>query len=328
MLITRVPGGPTSTWIHDRLAGRRSPVALGSLRLVHADPSVAALLLLAAGSGLAPIRALLEAELATASRRSLTVLFSARTEADVIDREGFAALVAAHSRLRFIRTLTRGPGPAPRGRIPGLLPELSGGLAGDRVFIAGSSGFVLGCAAAAVAAGARVPTCAHRGFLRRAARPQRTCRARAPCHAFACRATPAGRSVAIQVSCRQLASIGLEASDAVVMRRWVRHNPALQLRHSATAGAVSAVFSAAVAEHDPHSYFRCAAADILRRQSVSAARRAGLTCRETSRRHRDMRRASIGTGPPSSHQRSTAKLSYNSEAVAATLRSMQSMSSS
>jgi len=109
---------------------------------------------LAGGSGLAPIRALVEAALAADPKRRLTVVFSARTEADVLDRERFAYLQATYSGFRFIRTLTRGKGPAPRGRIPARLSELCGDLAGHEVFIAGVSGFVLGCVAAAQATGA------------------------------------------------------------------------------------------------------------------------------------------------------------------------------
>jgi CDP-4-dehydro-6-deoxyglucose reductase len=155
MLITRVPAGQISTWVHDRLAVGARVSLSGPYGTFVSDPTWSGpLLFLAAGSGFAPIRSLVEAELATASRRRVTVVFSARTEADVLDRERFRDLAAAHSRLRFIRTLTRAPGPAPRGRIPGLLSELCGDLAGHHVFIAGSSGFVHGCAAAANAAGA------------------------------------------------------------------------------------------------------------------------------------------------------------------------------
>ena len=62
MLITRVPGGPTSTWVHDRLAiGDRLSLS-GPYGTFIADAAWSGrLLLLAAGSGLAPIRALLQA---------------------------------------------------------------------------------------------------------------------------------------------------------------------------------------------------------------------------------------------------------------------------
>jgi CDP-4-dehydro-6-deoxyglucose reductase len=155
MLVTRVPGGQTSTWVHDTLeVGDRVSLSGPYGTFVMEPARTNPLLFLAAGSGFAPIRALLDAELATAARRRVTVFFSARTEADVLDREHVTDLAVAHSRLRFIRTLTRAVGPAPHGRVPELLPGLCGNLTGHEVFIAGSSGFVLGCAAAAEAAGA------------------------------------------------------------------------------------------------------------------------------------------------------------------------------
>lgn len=82
------------------------------------------------------------------------MIFSARTEADVIDRDRFEAWQARHPQCRSIRTLTRGAGPLPHGRIPELLPTLYQNLDGHDVFIAGAPAFVLACAAAADTRGA------------------------------------------------------------------------------------------------------------------------------------------------------------------------------
>jgi CDP-4-dehydro-6-deoxyglucose reductase, E3 len=156
MLVTRVPGGQVSNWIHDRLRVDDELILSGPYGSFVDDPaSTAPALFLAAGSGLAPIRSLIEAGLATGARRSLTLLFSARTEADVLDRERLAGLEARHPQFRFIRTLTRGAGPPPRGRIPALLLSRRQELGDQDVFIAGAPGFVLACTAAAEALGAR-----------------------------------------------------------------------------------------------------------------------------------------------------------------------------
>ncbi len=155
LLVTRVAGGRTSGWVHDRLAVGDEVSVSGPYGTFVADPAGRRPLLhLAAGSGLAPIRALIEAELEAPRRPALTLLFSARTEADVIDGERFARLVEEQPRFRFARTLTGAEGPPPRGRLPGLLPELAGDLGGHEVFIAGAPGFVAACAEAAVALGA------------------------------------------------------------------------------------------------------------------------------------------------------------------------------
>lgn len=155
LLATRVPGGQNSTWIHERLRVGQQVSVSGPYGTFVEDPAATdPAVFLAAGSGLAPIRALLEAGLAAHARSSLTLIFSARSEADVIDRERFEAWQSEHPWFRFIRTLTRGAGPPPHGRIPALLPTLQGSLHGHDVFIAGAPAFVLACAAAADALGA------------------------------------------------------------------------------------------------------------------------------------------------------------------------------
>ena len=155
LLVTRVSEGQTSSWVHNRLRAGDEVTITGSYGTFVADPlSAAPCLHLAAGSGLAPIRALIEAALDAIPRRSMTLVFSARTEADVLDRDRFLRWQEIHPHFRYVRTLTRGPGADPRGRIPDVLPELCGGLAEHDVFVAGAPGFVRACAFAAEALGA------------------------------------------------------------------------------------------------------------------------------------------------------------------------------
>jgi CDP-4-dehydro-6-deoxyglucose reductase, E3 len=156
LLVTRVPDGDTSIWVHERLRVGETVSISGPYGTFVDDPgSTAPVLFLAAGSGLAPVRALVEAALSSGADRSLTLIFSARTEADVIDRERFEQWQAQQPRFRFIRTLTRGAGPPPSGRIPAVLPTLYADLSAHDLFIAGAPGFVLACATAADALGAR-----------------------------------------------------------------------------------------------------------------------------------------------------------------------------
>jgi CDP-4-dehydro-6-deoxyglucose reductase len=155
LLVTRVDGGVTSCWVHDDLAAGDRVSLSGPYGTFVAGPDAnGPCLYLAAGSGLAPIRSLVESATASPPPRALTLVFSARTEADVLDRERFTQLETTHPGFRFVRTLTRGAGRPPRGRIPMILPGLCGDLADHAVFIAGAPGFVRDCAAAAQAAGA------------------------------------------------------------------------------------------------------------------------------------------------------------------------------
>jgi len=155
MLVTRVPGGHTSNWIHDGLRVGDVVSLSGPYGTFVDEPgSSGPALFLAAGSGLAPIRSLIAAALGSGSDRPLTLIFSARTEADLIDRDRIDRWQRRHPNFRFLRTLTRGAGHAPHGRIPALLPTMYDGLVDHDVFIAGAPGFVADCAAAAEALGA------------------------------------------------------------------------------------------------------------------------------------------------------------------------------
>jgi CDP-4-dehydro-6-deoxyglucose reductase len=156
LLVTRVRDGQTSTWIHDHLRVGEEVIVSGPYGTFVDNPaSTAPCLLLAAGSGLAPIRSLLEAALSTGPRRSVTLIVSARTDADVIDCERFTDWQDSHPRFRFVHTITRADGPSPRGRIPAVLPSVCAELVDHDVFIAGAPDFVRATATAAMALGAR-----------------------------------------------------------------------------------------------------------------------------------------------------------------------------
>lgn len=156
LLVTEVAGGETSGWVHHRLRPGDRALVSGPYGTFVADPgSQAPALYLAGGSGLAPVRSLAEAAVATGRPAQATLFFSARTEDDVMDAELFAAWERASPGFRFLRTLTRAQGPPPRGRIPTLLPRLFPDLSRYDVFVAGPPGFVDDCAEAARACGAR-----------------------------------------------------------------------------------------------------------------------------------------------------------------------------
>lgn len=156
LLVTEVAGGETSGWVHHRLRAGDHVLLSGPYGSFVAEPeSNAPALYLAGGSGLAPVRALAEAAVASGTPEQLTLFFSGRTEADLIDADLFARWERERAGFRFLRTLTRADGPPPLGRIPGLLPELLPDLGPYDVFAAGAPGFVDPCADAARACGAR-----------------------------------------------------------------------------------------------------------------------------------------------------------------------------
>lgn len=154
LLVTRFPEGPTSGWVHNVLAPGDEVALAGPYgTFVLGDNRDCPILLLAAGSGLAPIRALAEALLADDPARRVTLFFSVRTSADTIDHARFQDWTHTHPGFRYLLTLTREPAAPLHRRIPELLPDTLGDLRGWEVFVAGPSGFITGCAAAACALG-------------------------------------------------------------------------------------------------------------------------------------------------------------------------------
>jgi CDP-4-dehydro-6-deoxyglucose reductase len=154
--VTRVDDGATSRWLHDRIQPGDPLRLSGPYGTFIGDPSVdTPVLCLAAGSGLAPIRALTDAALSHNFAKPVTLLFSARTRQDLFDRGMMAFWEATHRNFRYRYTLT-GESDAPlTGRIPAILPGLFRDLSGHSVFVAGAPGFVTDCVAAVRTLGGR-----------------------------------------------------------------------------------------------------------------------------------------------------------------------------
>ena len=133
VLVTEVPGGEMSTWLHRGLRIGDRVLVSGPYGTFVADPGAdGPVLRLAAGSGLAPIRALAEDAVRRAGAQRFTVLFSARTQADVMDMDRFASWQQQYPGLRFVRTLTGQAGEPPLGRLPGCCRRCSGTCAATR----------------------------------------------------------------------------------------------------------------------------------------------------------------------------------------------------
>lgn len=167
LLVTRVEGGATSGWLHDDVRAGDTVMLDGPFGTFLGDPATETpVVCLASGSGLAPILALADAALRRGFPHPVTLVFSARSEADVLDPGLFAWWSAVHPNFRAIVTYT---GDAPpdgerTGRVPAILGELFESLAETSVFIAGNPDFVDETEAAARALGAADPLVHTEGF--------------------------------------------------------------------------------------------------------------------------------------------------------------------
>lgn len=163
-LVTAVDGGPTSTWLARTARIGDKVLASGPYGTFLADPAHRGpTLYLAGGSGLAPARALIEDAITHGRtgtddpRERHTLVFSARTEADVIDGAWYAETASQQPGFAYIRTLTRvreGEAAAPLGRVPQVLPGILPDLSEHAVYISGAPGFVDACTRVAQRLGA------------------------------------------------------------------------------------------------------------------------------------------------------------------------------
>lgn len=158
ILVTLVDGGATSPWAHRLGVGDEVLLEGPFGAFVTEADRTSPVLLLGAGSGLAPCRSLAEALLTEEPTRRVTLFFSGRTEADAISRDRFEQWQREHDTFRYLLTCTREEHAPhqrrPDARIPALLADMVGELRGWEVFTAGPPGFVKACAAAAQALGA------------------------------------------------------------------------------------------------------------------------------------------------------------------------------
>lgn len=137
--VRAVPGGRTSSRIHAALAQGdnvriEGPAGSAYLREAHGGPIVA----LAGGSGLAPIKSIVETALHAGLDQPIHVYFGARAERDLYLVEHFRALERRFPNLTFVPVLSRMASDAWRGGF------VSDALAADFRDLAGAKAYVAG----------------------------------------------------------------------------------------------------------------------------------------------------------------------------------------
>ena len=155
--ITRVEDGKTSQWAHDTIKLGDVVKLSGPYGTFIGDPAVESpVLCMASGSGLAPILALTEAALRRGYRKPVTLMFSARTEADLYDSGLLRFWETKHRNFTYKPSLTgEKRDHCLHGRLPAVLPQVFKDLSQHSVFVAGNPDFVSACVEAAKALGAR-----------------------------------------------------------------------------------------------------------------------------------------------------------------------------
>ncbi len=154
--------GAVTPFVRDRLklgdAVRvKAPLGTSYWRRKHTGPILA----LAGGSGLAPIKSIVETALAHGARQPITFYFGVRAERDLYLERDFAALAASHDNLRIVPVLSQ-PDPGTSRRTGFLVEALRQDLTtidGCKAYLAGPPIMVESCVKALVELGMRKSDC-------------------------------------------------------------------------------------------------------------------------------------------------------------------------
>lgn len=156
--IRHVPGGATSAYVADGLTvgeevRLQGPFGTSWLREAHRGPIYA----LAGGSGLAPVKSIVEHALAHGANQDIHLYFGVRDERDLYLQDHFAGLAAAHPNLRFIPVLSE-PTAATRRRTGFVHAALDADIAdfdGCKAYLAGPPPMVEAATTLLIARGMR-----------------------------------------------------------------------------------------------------------------------------------------------------------------------------
>ena len=138
--IRLVAGGAVSPFINNELAvgdnvGIKGPLGTAYYRENHTGPIIAA----AGGSGLAPIKSIVETALAKGARQDIFFYFGVRDEPDLYLERHFEDLATDHPNLNFIPVLSEPSGETDRrtGFLAAALAEDFSDLDGFKAYLAG-----------------------------------------------------------------------------------------------------------------------------------------------------------------------------------------------
>lgn len=109
LAVTRVVGGPVSEALHALEAGARLRAMGPSGMFTRAADDPAPAIFVATGTGITPLRAMMQAAITAGSRAPLWLLFGVRHEEDILFRDELEAWARDHDNVRVFFTLSQGP---------------------------------------------------------------------------------------------------------------------------------------------------------------------------------------------------------------------------
>ena len=138
--IRHIPDGTVSGYANTQLkvgdtVDVSGPNGISYYRAKHNGPIIA----LAGGSGLAPVKSIVEEALGEGAEQPISMYFGVRDEADLYLEDHFSDLAARHPNLAFIPVLSEPSGPTERrtGYLADVVADDFADLDGSKVYLAG-----------------------------------------------------------------------------------------------------------------------------------------------------------------------------------------------
>ena len=121
-----IPNGRASTWLNT-LQPNTNLEFLGPIGNFLFQPNTKTTLFIATGTGIAPLKSMIEDELSKDNKQNLHLIFGVRHIRDIFYKEFFEALAAKHPNFKFTLTLSQPEGPheAQTGRVTDFLQNLA-----------------------------------------------------------------------------------------------------------------------------------------------------------------------------------------------------------
>lgn len=144
LILNLVQGGPGSNYLFglrkDSRTEFKGPAGAFYLR----DDGARDLLFVATGTGIAPLRSMILAQLERATTQSVTLFWGLRSQRDLYHQEELSALALAHPKFSYVTTLSRSePGwEGVSGRVTTLIEQRISSVRNLAVYLCGGSGML------------------------------------------------------------------------------------------------------------------------------------------------------------------------------------------
>ena len=144
LVLNLVQGGPGSSYLFGLREGERASFNGPAGAFYLREEGVRDLLFVATGTGIAPLRSMILAQLERGESRSVTLFWGLRSQRDLYWQEELTALAADHPNFSFVTTLSR-PDPGwegASGRVTAVIDTQVSSVGNLAVYLCGGSGMI------------------------------------------------------------------------------------------------------------------------------------------------------------------------------------------